>query len=181
MSILKVPVTSIDHMRGQPAASVTLVEYGDYECPHCGRAHAIVQRVQRHFGDQLRFVFRHFPLTQIHPNAEPAAEAAEWAGAHERFWEMHNGLYDNQDQLGLPLLAILAGALGLPEAELRDTLQKRIFAPKVRRDFLSGVQSGVNGTPSFFINGRRYDGSWDFDNLIVAIDAVLPQGGPPAP
>ena len=181
MSILRVPVTSIDHVRGQPAASVTLVEYGDYECPHCGLAHPIVQRVQRHFGDQLRFVFRHFPLTQAHANAQPAAEAAEWAGVHGRFWQMHDGLYENQDQLGLPLLAILARALGLSEAELRDALTNRTFAPKVRRDFMSGVQSGVNGTPTFFINGRRHDGPWDFDDLVGAIEGALPQGGPPGP
>ena len=118
MATLKVPVTQRDHIRGPANAPVTLVEYGDYECPYCGLAHPIVNAVQAHFPQQLRFVFRHFPLNQAHPNAEAAAETAEFAAAHGQFWEMHDAIYDNQDQLGLPLLFALAGALGLPEADL---------------------------------------------------------------
>jgi protein-disulfide isomerase len=137
---LKVPVTQHDHVRGPANAPMTLVEYGDYECPHCGLAHPIVNAVQKHFGKKLRFVFRHFPLSQVHPNAEPAAESAEFAGAHDRFWEMHDGIYENQEQLGLPLFFALAEALGLSEAALRDALATGVYAPKVRADFLGGVQ-----------------------------------------
>jgi protein-disulfide isomerase len=150
-----------------------LLEYGDYECPHCGLAHPIVNAVQERFAGQLRFVFRHFPLSQIHPNAEAAAESAECAGAHGRFWEMHDGIYENQDRLGLPLLFTLAHALGIPELDLRNALASGQYAPKVRADFLGGVRSGVNGTPSFFINGERHDGSCSFDDLVAAIELRL--------
>src|SRR2546421_10571611 len=102
MSLLKVPVSLNDHIQGDENALVTLVEYGDYECPYCGRAYPVVKTVQKHFGPQLRFVFRNFPLTQIHPLAEPAAEAAEFAGSRGRFWEMHDGIYENQERLSLP-------------------------------------------------------------------------------
>jgi protein-disulfide isomerase len=170
MSTLKVPVTAGDHIRGPINAPITLVEYGDYECPHCGMAHPIVEAVREHFGDQLRFVFRHFPLTAIHPLAEPAAETAEYAGAHGLFWEMHDGIYANQDRLGLPLLFVLAGQLGLSEEGLRDALATRKYAPKPQNDFLGGVRSGVNGTPTFFINGRRHDGSYAFEDLVMAIN-----------
>jgi protein-disulfide isomerase len=152
---------------------VTLVEYGDYECPHCGLAHPIVKLVRAHFGDKLQFVFRHFPLSQAHPNAESAAEAAEYAGAHGRFWDMHDGIYENQDRLGLPLLFTLVGGLGLSESGLRNALVNSEYEPKVRSDFLGGVRSGVNGTPTFFINGQRHDGSYAFKDLVAGIEAHL--------
>jgi protein-disulfide isomerase len=173
MGTLRVPVTQHDHVRGPANAPVTLVEYGDYECPHCGLAHPIVNAVRKHFARQLRFVFRHFPLSQIHPNAETAAESAEFAGAHGRFWEMHDGIYENQDRLGLPLLFALVRTLGLSELELQSALASGEYEPKVRADFLGGVRSGVNGTPSFFINGERHDGSYAFDDLVAAIELRL--------
>jgi len=173
MGTLRVPVTQHDHVRGPANAPVTLVEYGDYECPHCGLAHPIVNAVREHFIRQLRFVFRHFPLSQIHPNAETAAESAEFAGAHGRFWEMHDGIYENQDRLGLPLLFALVRTLGLSELELQSALASGEYEPKVRADFLGGVRSGVNGTPSFFINGERHDGSYAFDDLVAAIELRL--------
>ena len=173
MAALKVPVTQHDHVRGPANAPVTLVEYGDYECPYCGLAHPIVNAVQAHFPQHLRFVFRHFPLNQAHPNAEAAAETAEFAAAHGQFWEMHDAIYDNQDQLGLPLLFALAGALGLPEADLRNALAAGKYAPKVRADFLGGVRSGVNGTPTFFINGERHNGTFEFDDLVASIELRL--------
>ena len=173
MSMLRVPVTSHDHIRGAADAPVTVVEYGDYECPHCGAAHPNVLLLMRQFGDQIRLVFRHFPLAQIHPNAEPAAEAAEYAGSHGKFWQMHDGLYENQESLGLPLFLALADALQLPGAGLRKALTNAEFAPKIRADFVSGVRSGVNGTPTFFINGRRHDGTYAFDDLAAAVDAHL--------
>jgi protein-disulfide isomerase len=173
MSTLKVPVTPLDHILGPASAPVTLVEYGDYECPHCGAAHPIVKLVLGHFGKKVRYVFRHFPLSQVHPNAEAAAESAEFAGAHGRFWNMHDSIYENQDQLGLPLLFVLTSALGLSEADLRQALVNRTYAETVRRDFLGGVRSGVNGTPSFFINGQRHDGSYAFGDLTAAVEAHL--------
>jgi protein-disulfide isomerase len=173
MSTLKASITPLDHVKGPANAPVTLVEYGDYECPHCGAAHPIVSLVQEHFGPRLRFVFRHFPMSQVHPHAEGAAESAEFAGAHGRFWEMHDGIFENQDRLGLPLLFALAGALGLSELELRAALVSGTYAPKVKSDFLGGVRSGVNGTPSFFINGVRHDGTYAFDDLVAAIELRL--------
>jgi len=152
---------------------VTLVEYGDFECPGCGAAHPIVNLVLQHFGPKLQFVFRHFPLTQVHLNAEPAAESAEFAGAHGRFWEMHDGIYENQDRLGPPLLFALAGALELSELELRNALASEKYAPKIKSDFLGGVRSGVNGTPSFFVNGLQHEGSYAFEDLVAAIEQHL--------
>lgn len=173
MSRLRVPVTPRDHVLGPANALVTLVEYGDYECPMCGAAHPVVNLVRQHYGPRLRFVFRHFPLNQVHPNAESAAESAEFAGAHGLFWEMHDGIYENQDRLGLPLLFALAGALGLSEPDLRAALVNGTYAAKVRSDFLGGVRSGVNGTPTFFINGVRHDGTYAFDDLVAAIELQL--------
>jgi protein-disulfide isomerase len=173
MSRLKVPVTQHDHIRGPAAARVTLVEYGDYECPHCAAAHPIVNAVCEHFARQLRFVFRHFPLSQIHPNAEVAAESAEFSGAHGRFWQMHDAIYENQDRLGLGLLFTLVRAFGLSELDLRNALASGEYGPKVRADFLGGVRSGVNGTPAFFINGERHDGTYELDELVEAIELRL--------
>jgi protein-disulfide isomerase len=178
MSTLKVPVTQRDHIRGPASAPITLVEYGDYQCPHCGMAHPIVQAVQENFGPQLRFVFRHFPLNEVHLFAQSAAETAEFAGAHGKFWEMHDGLYANQEMLqdgasATRLLFALAQTLGLSGDRLRDALENGEFTPKVRNDFMGGVRSGVNGTPAFFINGRRHDGSYAFDDLVVAIESEL--------
>jgi len=177
MATLKVPVGPDDHIQGNPKAPITLVEYGDYECPACGLAYPIVKAVQKHFGRDLQFVFRNFPLAQVHPNAESAAETAEWAASHHRFWEMHDALYENQAMLGLPLYLSLANGLRLPDEELSAALENRIFYPKVRADFMGGVRSGVNGTPTFFINGRRHDDSYDFAHLVAAIDMELEQAG----
>ena len=173
MANLKVPVAPADHVLGDEQAPVTLVEYGDYECPHCGHAHPIVKAVKKHFGKQLRFVYRHFPLTQIHPHAETAAETAEFAGVNGRFWDMHDGIFENQDRLSVALLAELAEELELSAEDLAAALESREFAPVVKAQFLGGVRSGVNGTPTFFINGYRYEGMHEFEDLVEAIDAVL--------
>jgi protein-disulfide isomerase len=173
MGTLRVPVTQHDHSKGPANAPVSLVEYGDFECPGCGAAYPIVNLVVQHFGPKLQFVFRHFPLTQVHPNAEPAAESAEFGGAHGRFWEMHDGIYENQDRLGAPLLFALAGALELSESELRNALASEKYAPKIKSDFLGGVRSGVNGTPSFFVNGHQHEGSYVFEDLVAAIEQHL--------
>jgi len=170
---LKVPVTSNDHIQGDEAAPVTLMEYGDYQCPYCGAAYYIIKELQKNYGPQLRFVFRNFPLTEVHPLAEPAAEVAEFAGNHRRFWEMHDGLYENQDSLGLPLFVELAEEFDLPVEDLRQALVDHEFSNKIRADFLGGVRSGVNGTPTFFINGVRHEGSYQLEDLTSAIDAHL--------
>src|SRR5437879_10742828 len=148
MATLKTPVTSDDYIQGNPDAPVTLLEYGDYECPYCGAAYPIVKALQAEYEGDLRFVFRNFPLTQIHPLAEPAAETAEFAGVHQQFWEMHDAIYENQERLSIPTLFELADALELDNAALRRALETHEFLPRIRRDFLSGVQSGVNGTPT---------------------------------
>jgi protein-disulfide isomerase len=169
MAILRQPVTSRDHVQGPDNAAVTLVEYGDYECPYCGRAYPIIKGLQRHFGTQLRFVYRHFPLTEIHEYGEPAAESAEFAGAYGRFWAMHDLLYENQSLLGLPLLFSAARSLGLSEESLRRSLASGAYAPKVRRDFFGGIQSGVRGTPTLFIDNRSYEGPIDLATLTAAV------------
>ena len=173
MARLKVPVTPDDHIRGPVDAAVTLVEYADYECPYCKAGNAFAHALQERFADKLRFVFRHFPLYDVHPNAEAAAQSAEFAGAHGRFWAMHEALYENQDRLGPPLLFELVQALGLPEAELRKVLESGEYAPKVRADLRGGERSGVQGTPTFFINDRRFDGTAKFDGFVAAIETQL--------
>lgn len=167
---LAVPVGNRDHILGPASAPVTLVEYGDYECPYCGAAHGIVRQIQQTVGDQMRFVFRHFPLTQIHPHAEHAAEAAEAAAAQDRFWEMHDVLYENQRALDDWHLVGYAEALGLDAARIARELAEDAYHNRVREDFMSGVRSGVNGTPTFFINGVRHDGSWEVEPLLYAIE-----------
>ena len=173
---LKVPVSSEDHAQGPESAPVTLVEYGDYECPHCGHAHTVVKRLQKKFGSSLRFVFRNFPLTEIHPMAGPAAEAAEFAASKQKFWEMHDGIYENEDSLSPELLDELATGLKLSAEEMDSALEQELFTERVRADFMGGVRSGVNGTPTFFINGRRHDGAAEFAALAEAIEEVKSGG-----
>ena len=136
-----------------------------------GSAYSIVKRVQKHFKKSLRFVFRNFPLNEIHPHAESAAETAEFAGAHGRFWEMHDLLFENQERLSMPLYLGLAENLSLPSEALRQALQEGKYRARVRADFSSGVRSGVNGTPTFFINGMRHEGPFEYETLLLAIQA----------
>ena len=170
---LVLPVGERDHAEGPANAPVTLVEYGDYECPHCGRAYPIVKEVQRRLGKQLRFVFRNFPLANIHPHAEHAAEAAEAAASQGHFWEMHDALFEHQQALDDRHLATYASAIGLDRSRFERELGSHVHAQRVREDFLSGVRSGVNGTPTFFINGVRYEESWDADTLTGALKASV--------
>jgi protein-disulfide isomerase len=166
---LVLPVSERDHIRGASNAAVTLLEYGDFECPHCGAAHPIVDSVMRRAGKTARFAYRHFPLTNIHPHAERAAEAAEAAGAQGKFWEMHDRLFEHQHALDDESLLIHAEALDLDLRRFASELARGVHAPRVREDFLSGVRSGVNGTPTFFINGVRHDAPWDAPTLLHAI------------
>jgi protein-disulfide isomerase len=164
------PVGDRDHIWGPADAPVTLVEYGDYECPYCGAAHPVVKELERMIGDRMRFVFRHFPLTAVHPHAEHAAEGAECAGAQGKFWEMHDVLFEHQYALDDAHLVAYAGLIGLSESRFTRDMVEHRYAPKVREDFLSGARSGVNGTPSFFINGVRHDGGYDLPTLLAAIE-----------
>jgi protein-disulfide isomerase len=178
MSVLTPPVSPDDHRAGSEDAPVTLVEFGDYECPHCGAAHPVVQEIRRILGPNLRFVFRNFPLRQVHPHAESAAEAAEAAGAQDDFWGMHDLLFENQDALEDSDLLRYAAALNLDVERFATELAAGLYADRVRRDFRSGVKSGVNGTPTFFINGVRHDASWDLPTLLAAVKAAaVPEPG----
>lgn len=169
MAKLRTPVTSRDHIQGPEDAPLTLVEYGDYECPSCGSAYPIVKRVQEEFGKRLRFVLRHFPLSEIHPHAESAAETAEFAAAEGRFWEMHDLLFENQERLSEALYSELADELGLSPTALQQALEVSKYKDRVRTDFSSGARSGVNGTPTFFINGTRHDGPFDYETLVSTL------------
>jgi protein-disulfide isomerase len=158
-----------DHIQGPAAAPVTLVEYGDYECPYCGAAYPIIKEVQARAGDTLRFVFRNFPITTSHPHAERAAEAAEASAAQERFWEMHDLLYENQSRLEDQHLRGYAESLGLDTEQFDKELAEHVHAARIREDFMSGVRSGVNGTPTFYINGVRHDDSYEPEILLAAV------------
>jgi len=173
MSRLNPPVTAQDFAIGPDTAVCTLLEYGDYQCPYCGQAYPIVKRLRKQFSADLRFVFRNFPLGEMHPNAEHAAESALFAGKHGRFWEMHDLLYENQRSLGDDDLLGLAGSLQLDVERLRADLGAGTFESAVKADFRSGVHSGVNGTPTFFINGQRHDAGFDLEALSHAIQATL--------
>jgi protein-disulfide isomerase len=166
------PVTARDHAQGPADAPVTLVEYGDFECPHCGRAYPIVKAVQRSMGNDLRFVFRNFPLTKSHEHAEHAAEMAEIAGQDGKFWEMHDVLFEHQDALEDEDLIGYAASLGLDPKRAAAALAQGLFSERVREDFASGVKSGVNGTPTFFINDARYDGLLHPTALLEALVAA---------
>jgi protein-disulfide isomerase len=169
---LVMPVSERDRVQGPPTAPATLVEYGDYECPFCGQAYPIVKAVQARLGPRMRFVFRHFPLSEIHPRALVAAEVAEAAGAQGRFWQMHDLLYENQSALSDSDLVRYATALGLDVPRVVTEVAEHVYEPRIRQDFMSGVRSGVNGTPTFFINGIRHDGPWDATTLTNALLAV---------
>ncbi|MBV9484793.1 MAG: thioredoxin domain-containing protein [Frankiaceae bacterium] len=161
-----------DHIMGPSDAAVTLVEYGDYQCPFCVQAHPVVAALLKADGPPIRYVFRHFPLTTVHPLAEPAAEAAEAAAAQDRFWPMHDVLFSNSPALEGEDLRRYARALGLDERKFVRDLVERVHAPRVRADFLTGVRSGVSGTPTFFIDGVRHDGAFDYPVLRAAVEAA---------
>ena len=157
---LVIPVSDRDHVIGSSDAPLTLVEYGDFECPFCGIAYSIVEQMRQRLGADIRFVFRHFPLQESHPHAEHAAEAAEAAGAQGRFWEMHRALFEHQRRLDDPAVEEYASSLGLDMGRFASELSRGVYADRVREDFHTGVRSGVNGTPTFFVNDARYDGQW---------------------
>jgi protein-disulfide isomerase len=173
VSTLKPPLNAQDHIQGSPDAPIQLVEYGDYECPFCGRAHQVVKAVQRAMGDDLLFAFRNFPLTQVHPHALRAAQAAEAAGLQQSFWPMHDLIFENQQFLEDEHLFRYAALAGCDMEQFAQDIDSDEVAEKIRSDFLSGARSGVNGTPTFFVNGERYDGSWEPEILLSFLQQLV--------
>ena len=166
-------INDTDNKQGKPDAPLTLVEYGDYECPHCGAAHPIIKRLQKHFGNKLLFVFRNFPLAQIHPNALHAAYTAEAAGKQKKFWPVHDLIFENQERLATRDLLQYAELAGADIKLLMAYMSAPFIVDKVEDDIESGARSGVNGTPTFFINGKRHDGNYSFDVLKDAMERLL--------
>jgi len=170
---LKLPIEQRDHIQGSPSAVVTLVEYGDYQCPFCGDTHPVIKRLQEQFGDSLRFVFRSFPLTRVHAYAQGAAEAAEAAGAQGKFWEMHDYLFEHQATLDTGHLMRAAVALGLDKARFAQEVAEGVYAGRVREDVESGIACGVVSTPTMFVNGVRNGGDDDFETLGAMIEEAI--------
>jgi len=166
-------VSARDHTDGNANAPLTLVEYGDYQCPYCGAAYPVIKRLQRALGRKLRFGFRNFPLTQAHPYAMVAAEATEAAALQEKFWEMHDFIYEHQDDLEPDVLPVWAKRVGLNLEEFGAAIKEGEITKRIKEDRMSGIQSGVNGTPCFFINGARYDGTADYEPLLAALKEQL--------
>jgi protein-disulfide isomerase len=182
-ALLERPAEVRDHTQGPQTALVTLVEYGDYECSRCGQAYAFVDEARQRFGDRLRFVFRHFVMTGVHAHAQRAAEAAEAAGVQGRFWEMHDTLFTHQEALNNGFLVEYTDALGLDITQFLRDMAGHVHVDRVREDLQTGMRSGVETTPTFFLNGVRCDSDWDENALLEAIaaaaaareeDAVLP-------
>ena len=171
---LTLPVGEGDHIQGPATATVTLLQYGDFECPYCRAAVPIVQELQRSLGDELRFVFRHFPLTAVHPHAQHAAEAAEAAAVEGKFFEMHATLFAHQDALDDRHLAQYAADLGIEPARIRDALRAHTYASRVLEDVESGIASGVRGTPTFYLDEVRYDGNIGVRQFLAAIQGTHP-------
>ncbi|MEU0150386.1 DsbA family protein [Micromonospora fulviviridis] len=169
---LQLPVTATDHARGPADAPVTLVEYGDFQCRFCGAAYTNLAEVLRQRVDTVRLVYRHFPIANVHPYAESAAETAEAAGRRGRFWEMHDWLYEHQDQLDPVHLSLGVEQLGLPPDEVGAEVARQAHADRVRQDFVGGIRSGVDGTPTLFVNEVRHDGGYDLADLLAAVDAA---------
>jgi protein-disulfide isomerase len=173
MSKLKPAVSSKDHIQGNENASIELVEYGDYQCPHCGHAYPIIKSIQEKMGDKLKFIFRNFPLAESHPNALNAAVASEAAALQNKFWEMHDHLFEYQTRLDDVSLIKYAAQLHLNVEHFEKDFEKPELIQKVDADFESGVRSGVNGTPSFFINGEKYEDSWDEETLLAYLEGII--------
>jgi|SRR6478735_1972277 len=175
---LRPPVSEHDHSTGPADAPLTLVEYGDYQCPHCAAADPVVHAVQKTFGNKLRFVFRNFPLAEMHPAAEPAAEFAEGASMQGKFWEAHDAIFaysrrHGPESLGPHAFASIAAALQLDAQRLESEVGSHQYLERIKNDFNGGIRSGVNGTPSFFINGKRFDGAPSVESLSHALRDAL--------
>jgi protein-disulfide isomerase len=172
---LVVPVGPDDHVEGPDDAAITLVEYGDYQCPYCGQAYAIVKQLQSDFGSSLRLVFRNMPLTNVHPQAELAAETAEAVALQGKFWPMHDVLFENQHDLSGSALLRYVEEVGADLSDVANALNDGAVQKRVKDDVESGIRSGVNGTPTFFVNGERYDASWVYEAFHDYLQEVLDQ------
>ncbi|MFT3827674.1 MAG: DsbA family protein [Chitinophagaceae bacterium] len=166
------PVSSADNVQGNAHAHIVLVEYGDYECPHCGAAYPIVKKLQSHFGNKLLFVFRNFPLTEIHPHALAAAYVAESAAAQGKFWPVHDLIFEHQNQLSVKSLLSYATKSGVDIAQLEEDMTSDAVINKVETDIEGGLRSGVNGTPTFFVNGKRYEGDYEYEAFKEFLEAI---------
>jgi protein-disulfide isomerase len=173
MAKLKTPVTDKDHILGDLHAPVVLVEYGDFQCPHCAAAFPIIKQLEKKYKKELAVVFRHFPLAEIHPFAQAAAMASEAAAHQGKFWPMHDLIYENQDELGLEMLLQLAESLKLDMKIFQRDFKDAKVLDKIEASFESGILSGVNGTPSFYINGTKYNGSYDYESLSSAVQTAV--------
>jgi protein-disulfide isomerase len=165
-------VSDQDHVEGSADAPLTLVEYGDYQCPYCGAAYPVVKRLQKKLGKKLRFVFRNFPLTQAHPYALIAAEAAEAAALQGKFWEMHDLLFEQQTFLEPEMIPLWAKRIGLDLRKFENDIREGVVEDRIKEDRQSGIRSGVNGTPTFYMNGIRYDGSPDYHSMLEALEPL---------
>ena len=172
MSQLTPPLSAEDHVDGPDRAEFELVMYGDFQCPYCTAAYPIVRRIRDQLGGRLLFAFRHFPLREVHPDAQRAAEAAEGAAAQGAFWEMHDSMYESRGALGREDLIHQATELGLDVDQFAAELDSNVHAPRVQRDVDSGLASGVTGTPGFFVGGRLHAGSFDANSLIAALETT---------
>lgn len=167
---LKPAVSKTDHIQGKKDADIVIVEYGDYQCPYCGAAYPILKEMMTKYGKQIKFIFRNFPLSEMHQYARPAAIVAEAAALQGKFWEMHDAIYENQRLLSEPFLLELVEKLELDPHQFNVDIKKSELAAKVDSDFESGILSGVNGTPSFFVNGRKFNaGAEDLLQLMSEI------------
>jgi protein-disulfide isomerase len=173
MTQLILPVNNNDHIAGNSDAVIELVEYGDYECPYCGMAYPLVKVIQEKLGDDLKFIFRNFPLKKIHPHAFSASVATEAAARQGKFWEMHDLVFENQKSLDAETLFSLAASIGLDLGQFKEDIQQQELADKVERDFSSGLRSGVNRTPTFFINGVKFEGDWREGGLLEYLERRL--------
>jgi protein-disulfide isomerase len=170
---LKIPVSEKDHSEGPDSAALTVIEYGDYQCPYCGRAYPIVKRLQKALGAKMKFVFRNFPLSELHPDALNAAKIAEAAAQQGKFWEMHDALYENQQAMDMESLVGYAATIGLDMDKLNAEWVDPAIEDRISSDFEGGVRSGVNGTPTFFVNGVRYDGDWSYAPFLKALEEMI--------
>jgi protein-disulfide isomerase len=170
---LSVPVGAEDHIRGPLSAPVTLLEYGDYQCPYCASAQAAIRGLLEQRPDTVRFVFRHFPLTNVHQHAELAAETVEAAACRDRFWQMHDWLFEHQKEFNPGYVRVAAEQLGLPPDAIDREVNEHLYLDRIQRDFAGGIRSGVNGTPTFYVNDVRQDGGYTLPELIAAVDAAV--------
>lgn len=175
----KTSVTDKDHHRGKLNAPITLIEYGDFECFHCGMAFYEIEKILAEAGENICFAYRHFPLTEIHPHAMAAAVASESAAEQGKFWEMHHLLFQNQENLSQDAISYLAEILGVDMEPFEEGLQRKDLIEKIEKDLEDGIQLGVSGTPSIFINGQKLNSSASYENLMIAVQEILYGGREP--